>query len=386
MVFNSRKLKKFLAGMLGFGAMATLLSSCEFGGLGGSDGVSVDLTQPVKVALLVPKGASNATIASIGKSLENSAQLAMRERNSNEVELMVYSTAFSETKAIQQALKAKAEGAALIVGPLSGFNAALVAEAVQDIPVLTFSNNSEVKSENTYILGTTFELVANRVMGHVRSTGARTVGIISTNDASGEAGVQASVSAASKQRLSVVYSARYPLTREGINGSAPGIAAALKASEADALMISDTPQGGLGLMANALATQGYSSSDASFMGTARWDELPGFFSQTDLNGGFFAVPDPAAVSAFEGRYRAAFGSQPIAIGGLGYDGIALAIELVKDARRTRDNTPFSANDIRGKSINGAFGKFEFDRDNLADRDLAVRQVQGNTSVVVSAAQ
>ena len=351
-----------------------------------SSGPSVDLNQPVKVAILAPSAAADAGLQQIGASLINSAKLAVQDLNaSNDIELIVLPTNFSAENAVSQAMKAKEAGAALIIGPLSGFNAAGVATAVGNVPVWTFSNNGEVVSPNTYILGTSFNVIADRVVGYVKSTGVKSMGIIATDDASGEVGLVASLEAANNNRMRVVYTAKYPLAVDAINAAAPSIAASLKSTGAEALMFTDSPAGGLGVMANALSAQGYTSADSTFMGLSRWDAFSGFLAQTNLSGGYFAVPDLQASAAFDRKYAATYGSAPHPLGGLGYDGVAAAVTFIRDAKKSGDRTPFDARDVRGVNVRGALGAFKFNGSNHAERALSVMQVRNSSSVVVSPA-
>src|SRR6187397_3166360 len=81
------------AGLL-VAAMA-VLASCA-GGAGtrsGSDGVAVDLSQPVTVALLLPYGSGDAGREQIARSLENAARLAQGDVRNATIDLVVYPTA-----------------------------------------------------------------------------------------------------------------------------------------------------------------------------------------------------------------------------------------------------------------------------------------------------
>ena len=346
---------------------------------------TVDLSQPVKVALMVPSGGSNAAINQIGESILKAAKLADSELNTNDIQLLVFKTGGNESTAANMALQAKEQGAHIILGPLKSIEANAVANAVPDIPMWTFSNNAEIAGENTYVFGTTFDVIANRVVKFAKSQGSSTLGIIATDDLGGNQGLIASKNAANQHGMRVVYEANYPLSVAGIEANAPGIAAALKASGAQSVMFTDTPSGGLGIMANALAAQGYSSNSSQYLGLSRWDEHSSFLKQAQLEGGYFAVPDLGAANAFNARFKSVYGENAHSLAGLGYDGVAAIISLVKTAKSKNDRTPFGANDIKGTGFNGVMGAFRFDRNNHANRALAVMQVSGGTAVLVSPA-
>jgi hypothetical protein len=57
------------------------------------------------------------------------------------------------------------------------------------------------------------------------------------------------------------------------------------------------------------------------MGLTRWDTPPQTLEFAGLQGGWFTVPDQAALAGFEGRYAAAYGSAPHTLAALAYDGV-----------------------------------------------------------------
>ncbi len=363
-----------------FGVLVALAACVDF-----QSSPSVDLSQPVKVALMVPSGGGNAAINQIGKSILNAARMADSDLNNNDIELMVFETGGSEATAARMALQAQEQGAHIILGPLKSVEAIAVANAVPNIPMWTFSNNAEVAGGNVYAFGTTFDVIANRIVQYAKAQGSRSLGIVATDDLGGNQGMIASKKAAKDHRMAVVYETNYPLNVPGIQANAPGIAAALKASGAQSVMFTDTPSGGLGIMANALAAQGYSSGSSQYLGLSRWDEHSSFLQQTELDGGYFAVPDLSAANVFNSRFNSIYGQNAHSLAGLGYDGVAAIITLVQKAKSQNDRTPFGANDIKSMSFKGVMGAFRFDRDNHANRALAVMQVKGGSAVLVSPA-
>lgn len=383
MTLNNKKSKttaffsKFLTGT----ALAAILVAC----VNVSSGPKVDLSKPVKVALLVPSGGSNAEINAIGNSITAAAKMALADYNAGDIDLMIYQTGGNEGTAAAMAKKAQSEGAQFILGPLKSIEALSVMTATPDLPMMTFSNNSDVVGKNAYVFGTSFDVIATRIIKFAKSKGSKSIGVIASNDAGGTQGLVASQNAAKKNGVKVVYSSQYPLDVASIQANAPGIAAALKASGAQALMFTDTPNGGLGIMANALDAQGYTSKSAQYLGLARWDDNANFLNQAKLDGGYFAVPDLPKLAKFNARYQAATGSVAPNLAGLGYDGVAAVIQLMKNAKASGDTTPFGSNDIKGMSFNGVMGAFRFNKNNQAERALAIMQVSGSSAVMVSPA-
>ncbi len=349
----------------------------------GYQGPEVDITQPVKVAMLVPNGGSNATLNEIGNSLANAGQIANKDYNRGEIDLMVYSTGGDFSTASALAQQAQAEGAKLIVGPLTSEEAAAVAN-VTNLPILSFSNNSTIADGNTFILGTTFQSIADRVVGFQKSQGGKSIGVVYPDDIGGQQGSNATVAAASNNNVDVVTRQPYRLSQADINAAAPSIASNLKSSGANMVMLTDHPSAGLSMIASGLRDAGFTNQDATFLGLARWNENAQGLTEAGLAGGIFAAPDPVRTSKFENRYQSEYGSRPHNLGGLGFDGIVAAISMVRQARSKNDTTPFSAEDLNRVTFGGANGAVQF-RGNMAQRGLAVMQLNAGSVAIVSPA-
>ncbi len=368
----------------------TLLASCgnfqfpSFGGGGPShEGPTVDLSKPVKVALLVPNGGNDAGLNAIGDSLANAGQIAMSHLNRGEIDLKVYSTGGSPQRAAQLAKQAEEEGVSLIVGPLKS-EEELQIEGVTTLPIISFSNNQEIAEGRAYTLGTTFVNIANRVIDFQKSRGGETIGVVFPNNIGGQQGASATAAAANELGVKVVAQGPYNLGRADITSAAPAIADKLRSSAANMVMFTDNPAGGLSYIAVALRDNGYTSSDAQYLGLARWDDEPARLADAGLDGGIFAAPDMVTTSSFNNLYASTYGSTPHALAGLGYDGIATAIQLVRRARSSNDDKPFGSDDIDGFSLKGANGAIRF-QNNMAQRALSVMQLNGGRAVIVSPA-
>ena len=132
------------------------LAACEPIALttAGAGGGNVKLGEPVKVALLLPRGSAIDGDNTISDSLENAARLAVADLQGVEIDLRVYATAGDVTRAQTAARQAVADGAQVILGPLraESANAAAVAVAADGVNVLAFSNNTTISGGNLFLL------------------------------------------------------------------------------------------------------------------------------------------------------------------------------------------------------------------------------------------
>ncbi|HVH01387.1 MAG TPA: penicillin-binding protein activator [Amaricoccus sp.] len=367
-------------------ALVAMVSACATGPTGGADnGIAVDASQPVKVALLVPYGSGDPGREQIARSLENAARLAQADLRNATIDLVVYPTAGTTAGGSAAASQAVAEGAKIIVGPLFSTETAGAqpVAASAGLSVFSFSNNASVAGQNVYILGTSFENTADRLVAYGLAHGTRNIGVVYPAGLEGETARDAVVSAANARGATLTTSQPYNLSVEGIQASAGPIAAALTGSGTNAIVLTDGPTGGLAFISEALRGNGVTG--AQFMGMQRWDVSAEALAVPSLQGGVFAAPDPSLVGAFTGRYRAAYGESPHELAGLGYDGIAAVGALIAQAR-SQGGSPFSTARItQAQGFAGVNGPFRFTPSGRVQRNLAIIEVRGGQAVVTERA-
>ena len=169
-------------------ATAAFLAACDVSTIGG--GPSIDTSDPVPVALLVPAGSGQAGDAALARSLENAARLAMSDLQNVQIDLRVYDTRGSSNTAAAVAQQAVADGAKIILGPVyaQAANSAGIAALSSNVNVLSFSNNTSIAGGNVFVLGPTFDNTANRLVSFAGSQGKSNMVIVHSNDAAGQLG------------------------------------------------------------------------------------------------------------------------------------------------------------------------------------------------------
>lgn len=364
---------------------AGTLAACNVAGptLGtGSGGGGVRGDGPTSVALLVPYGSARSTDATVARSLENAARLAMADLGEGVVSITVYPTQGTPAGAGAAATQAVAAGAQVILGPLYADNAAAagVAAAGSGIPVLSFSNNTSVAGGNVWVIGNTFENTARRVLGFAAAQGRNRVLVTHSSDANGQVANAAVISAAQGTRAQITGSVPYALSQQGIQNAVPGIVARARETNSNAVFLTGNTSGDLPVISQLLSEAGISGEDFRFLGLSRWDipaealQLPG------LQGGYFALPDPGPINQFRARYSAAHGSAPHPIANLAYDGMA-AIGAISRRGATVGRGTLTSN----AGFAGTGGVFRLRGDGTVDRALAVAQIVNRQLQVVSPA-
>lgn len=365
------------------GGAALWLSACQpvpianTGGGAGSD-------QPVAVALLVPHGASDFQEQQLARDLENAARLAIADLSGVKIDLRVYGTAGQAAQAQQAALKAAADGARIILGPLhaESANAVAVAVAGQNLNVLTFSNNTTIAGGNLFILGQTFENTASRLMGFATGQGKSRILTVYSDNLAGQLGRAAIEQAVRERGATLAGSVAYEFSQQGVLAAVPAITSTAEANAADAIFLTANTAGALPLFSQMLPENGLGPDRIQYIGLARWDTPPQTLDLPGVQGGWFALPDPGRTAQFASRFRAANGNTPHPIAGLAYDGIAAIGALVKSG----DREPFGRAALtQSAGFQGVNGVFRLRADGTNERGLAVATIRDRKVTVLSPA-
>lgn len=365
---------------------AILLSACDpaaLGGLGNAGGPKIDPTAPVPVALLIPRGGS-ASDDLLAKNLENAARLAIRDLDGVQIDLRVYGTAGKAGTAATAAAQAVADGAKIILGPVYGeaANAAGLAVADAGINVLSFSNNTTIAGGNVFVLGPTFNNTANRLVSYAKRAGKDKIVVLHANNIGGQLGRNAIQQAIAANGATMSGSVEYALSQEAVLASVPKVKALMNTTGANALFMTANSATALPLLADLLPSAGVTNSSSQYIGLTRWDIPAQTLALPGIQGGWFALPDPAPSAAFAARYSAAYGGRPLDIAGLAFDGVAAIGSLVKSGKK---NALTGAALTQGAGFKGASGIFRLRADGTNQRGLAVATIRNNQVVMLEAA-
>ncbi len=349
------------------------------------DGASVDVSGPVRVALLVPQSAGDPSLQRIARDLVNAAQLAQADVRNAQIDLQIYDTGGTFSGGQSAATQAIAGGASIIVGPLLSTETAGAEPVARGagINILAFSNNPVVAGPGVYLLGVTPGASASALANHARGRGLSRFGVLyveGETEAVVRDSVIGAVSAAGGQ---VVTSQPYPYSQQGVDQTVASMSVTLQNAGAEAVFL--TERSTAGLVADGLRANGLGADRALLMGLQPWGQDADTLARSSLQGAVFAAPDPGLLASFEGRYQTAFGERPHELAVLAYDGIGAVGALIAEARAA-GNSPFSTARItQAQGFAGANGAFRFSPNGLSQRNLAIVEVRGGSAAVLSRA-
>lgn len=348
-------------------ACVAALAACDPASLavgGGSGG-------RVAVAVLVPSGSRDANVAALGQDLANAARLAAADLEGVDIDLRVYDTAGQADRAGQVAQEAINDGAQVIVGPLfaDATNAVGLVAAQARVPVLSFSNNTAVAGGNVFVLGPTFDNTARRLLDYARRQGKSRVLVVHGETEAERVGRDAIERAAQANGLTIASAVGFAMSQEGVVAAVPGVVQTARSGGADLLFLTSNTDTALPILTQLLPESGLTPDSIQYVGLTRWDVPASAVSLPGVQGGWFALPDTAAVSRFASRYSAAYGAAPQAVAGLGYDAVAAIGALVGAGQRVTTETL-----VQSRGFAGASGAFRLLQDGGNQRALSVATI------------
>ena len=326
-----------------------------------------------RVALLVPLTGPN---AGVGKSLANATQLAILDTRSDAIRITTYDTAGGAANAARQAI---ADGNRLILGPLLSEEAREVAPIARAarVPVLSFSNDTSVAGNGTYLLGYSPAQSIERVVDYARGQGISNFAGLVANGVYGERASTAflrSVEAAGGKVLALE-------TYDGRPGSMTAAITRLGRSPYQAILVAGS--GTSGVTAAPIIRRSAGGKTAKILGTELWNTDSAIGSNTVLSGAWFASVPDNYYRQYATKYRARFGAAPFRLSTLGYDAVLLTVRI---AREWRPGDEFPERRLTERDgFAGLDGAFRFGRDGVAQRALEVQEIRGGTTVTVSPA-
>ncbi|WGD29296.1 penicillin-binding protein activator [Ancylobacter sp. WKF20] len=336
-------------------------------------------TGTTKIGLILPLGASgNAAVAA--QSLRNAAEMAIAEFTGANIQLIVKDDGGTGPGAQAAAQQAIDEGARAIIGPVFAHTVAAAGQVARQrgVPLVGFSTDTNVATQGVYLLSFLPQTDVDRAVRYAASTGRRSFAGLVPDNAYGSV-----VEAAFRETVPVVGGRVIGLERYATGGNGYAEAArrlAGSAAQADALFLPDAADA-VPQIIQALDAAGVNLSGKQLIGTGLWDDRK-LFAAPSLAGGIFAAPDPAGFRAFSQRYQARYGREPVRTATLAHDAVSLMAALVA----SQGEAGITDTAIQNPSgFTGVDGIFRFRADGTNQRGLAVMQIGGGTTQIVSPA-
>lgn len=332
-------------------------------------------TPTTRAALLLPLSGPQAPL---GQAMLNAGTLALFDEAPVGVEFTPRDTGGTPAGAAAAARTAIADGARMLVGPLTSAEAGAVIPLARaaGVPVLAFTNDAQRAGEGAWVLGTTPAQQVRRVVAAAAREGAQRFALAAPDTEFGRALAAALRGAASDLGLPRPAVSLHPSSADPALAAA---AARVAAPEADALLIGEGAERARRLAAAWAAEAPPDRPPARLLGTALWLADPAARAEPALEGAWFPGPDATSRTRFEARYRDVFRETPPRVAASAYDAAALA------ARSLRGGAPPGSVTAVG-SFPGADGPVRLLPDGRTLRGLAIYAITpGGEAVAVEPA-
>lgn len=359
---------------------SALLAACTGGGPGETplnplSGLTSP-PRPAKVALLVPLSSQGAP-GVIARNLKQAAELALFERDSRVVELMVKDDKGTPDGAKAAADDAIKRGATLILGPLYAKSVAAVAPIARKagVPVVAFSTDRQVAGNGVYLMSFQPAPEVERVIAFAAKRGKLRYAALIPGDGFGKLVEPVFRDAVARAGGTVVALEAYPANANALLAPLRKISAEIAAAEAagapiDALFMPGG-QEYLELLGRLLPMAKIDVRKVEVIGTGGMD-YPNAGRDAALVGAWYPGPDPRGWSEFAQKYAKTYQGAPPRIAGFAHDAVSMAIALAADA----SGQGFSAAALtRASGFAGVDGAYRLRPDGTTDRALAILEVQ-----------
>ncbi len=337
----------------------------------------------MKIGLLLPLGGFDQT-AAVAKGMKQAAEMALFEANLPNVQLIVKDDKGSPEGAKTAAEQAINDGAEIIVGPLFARSVAGAAAAAgpANIPVVSLSNDRQIVAANVYAFGFSPEQDVERIIGYATRQNKLRFAAILPDDAYGKVVDKAFRDAVAGNGGTVIAVETYPAGANAMLGPARRIVDAIKTATGNGAPIDAVfiPGGKdvLPELGPLLTYAGFDPANVKILGSSAW-EFSTIGNTPAFVGGWYPATDPNGWQAFAGRFTKAFGQPPPRVASVAYEAVAMALSLANEPVGQRFT---AANLTRTTGFNGVEGSIKLSAKGIAERSLAVLEVQKiGTSVI-----
>jgi ABC-type branched-subunit amino acid transport system substrate-binding protein len=333
---------------------------------------------PVKVALLASLSAQGQP-GVIGKALKQAGELALFDRDSPNLQLLIKDDKGTPEGAAAAASDAIKDGASLIVGPLFAKSVAAVAPIARQakVPVVAFSNDRQVAGRGVYLLSFQPGPEIARVVDYAARQGKRRFAALIPDDAFGKLAAATFRDAVERAGGTIVALETYPASANGMLEPMRKVGMVLRAAQdseggqVDALFLPGG-QENLERIARLMPQADIDSTRVKVLGSGGMDYANAGHNP-GLVGAWYPGPDPRGWEDFAQKFAKTYAAAPPRIASLAYDAVSLAITLSVTANEAER---YAAGVLtRPSGFTGVDGSYRLSTDGTAERGLAILEVQ-----------
>lgn len=288
---------------------------------------------------------------------------ALAQSPAGNMVLDVRDTGGDPARAAGEAQAAVAEGAAMLLGPVTAPEVVAVEQVSGSVPVIAFSNDPALIGGGAYVFGVTPVQSVAAVLTEAREQGHESVAALAPDGAYGDAVAEAVELLAPRAGLQLSGVLRSVPGDAGLNAQLSALS-----PQPEAILIAHTGDGLAAIIAEVRR-----GSDAQLLGTVQW--LRGDTLRNPLlEGAIVAAADPDRFGEFTAAYGQAYGAAPGLLAALSFDAVRLAQSVTAGGGAPGPQLH------RSGGFRGITGDYRLYPSGLCERQLAALEVGADGSL------
>lgn len=326
----------------------------------------------VRAGVMLPFSDRRASVRAEAEGMLAGIELALFDYAGENFVILPKDTAGSQSTSLERAGELVEAGADLVLGPLFSANVAATRDVFMfdGTPVVSFSNDSSVAGNGTYLASIAPEAEVAEIVAYTAARGYDYFAFFGPQSTLGM-NVEATMrSEVVRNGAQMVASAFYPADTTSPTSEAEYFATSIAAMvESGARIAVLVPERGnrLRRIAPLLAYYGVDTRQVKMIGTSGWNDAE-VWREPSLKGAWFPAPPTLDVDDFALRYQRQYGRVPSGLAAVAYDAAAMAIALSLDGELSADEV------TNPDGFAGVNGLFRFGYNGLAERSLAIMEI------------
>ncbi|MBN1783561.1 MAG: penicillin-binding protein activator [Alphaproteobacteria bacterium] len=356
----------------------------------------------VNVGLMLPLSGRASVL---GQDMKKAVEMALYQSKPTNLKLNVYDTASSEAGARMAAMRAKADGVEMVLGPVFSKHVEIVSKEL-DVPIFSFTTDEGALGRGVYSFGMTTENQLTALFDHAKLKGKKRLGLLLPSSFNGKKMAEQLTHLSRKKDLELTKVSYYPTSdlkniqtavkdfsyydvrKEQMKNLCAGQSEAMKEKYKHVDTWGDFPYdmifvGGNGSdLESVVSFLRYFELDpkqVQYLGTSVWDEKGNkTLARTQA---WVAGFNHYKQDNFSRIFKAQYGHDPKSLAILAFDAMTFASFLAKDGSISR----YEILDQNG--YNGASGLFRFKENGVIEYGLEIKELSpGEESKVIQPAQ
>lgn len=334
----------------------------------------------IRAGVMLPFSDRRSSVRDQAQSMLAAIEMALFDAGGDNVVLLPKDTGGSQAIATEKADELIAQGADFVLGPLYGGNvtAARDAFALGGKPVIAFSNDNTVAGGGVWLASISPEAQVTDIINYASQRGYDQFAFFGPQNSIGERVARAMQFEVARNGGQMISTGFYPSGSETPTTEAEYFAKSVaQAADAGGRVAVLVPERGTRLrrIAPLLAYHGVDTRQVKMLGITTWND-PGVWREPSLKGAWFPAEPEIDMAGFVADYSRQYGREPSSLAPVAYDAAALAFALSADGELTTDEL------TTREGFAGVNGLFRFRYDGVAERSLAIMEIDPNSETGV----